>query len=153
MGEAALIASNPLLWDGIVDETVDRMAIEYGVNDLPSGSSTMIANLTTIVDLARKRGVRSIYGRTVAPQVSYPNTEASRLVYNAFIVANSLNLNGYYDDLINVIRSFFEAAAQPVGLADAIDPTVLYAPYSGDGTHTSDAGQAAEQVGWLSILK
>lgn len=119
------------LWaDGLFNPGVD-VWIQLGVNDILAGSTVMINAFTTIVNHLRGLGVRRIYANTIPAQSSYLDSgQVARATYNNFVRANGLGLDGIAD---------FDTKQNVGGLNDNTDPTVLYAPFSADGTHGTDA--------------
>ena len=134
---------NPFLFDQLFFTGAD-LTIEVGVNDLGSGAATMKANLLAIIADAQARNVRFIYANTIAP----PNNagfNAARVAYNADLLANFASYG---------ITAVADLAAKQVdgGLADNADTTMLYPPFTTDGTHLTDLGQAQVKNAWLPLL-
>lgn len=113
--------------------------IQVGVNDITGNIPSALEGwFTTIVQRLRAIGAHRIYANTIAPNNA--TNESTRTAYNAWLRANSLNLDGIAD---------FAAAQSTGGLADNSTGAALYSTFdSGDHLHWSDAGQtqAATQM-------
>lgn len=121
------------LWTDILFNPGVEAWIQLGVNDILGGSTAMINAFTTIVNHLNALGVAKIFANTIPAQASYADPgQTIRNTYNAFVRANSLGLTGIGD---------FDTKQNVGGLNDNVDPTMLYAPFSADGTHWTDAGQ------------
>lgn len=132
------------LWaDGVFNAGVE-VWIQLGVNDIPSGPTSMESNLSAIVSHLRVLGVSKIYANTVPAQDSYSDSSsATRLAYNNFLRSNSLQLTGIAD---------FDTQQSAGGLNDNTDPTVLWSAFSVDGTHWTDAGHAQAYALVIGVL-
>jgi hypothetical protein len=136
----------PYLHDEVVhngaDEVWDVGTNDLLYNDLP----TMQAALITCIAIGNARFARRQYTKTIPPQTGYPGTEAVRLGYNAWLLANweSLGLSGIYD----------EAAAQSQGgLASDSDLSTMASAFdSGDLTHPNLAGHVQMFGGWNAVI-
>lgn len=122
------IVTYPKFWSEIIPSGANAF-IECGVNDLGSRTAAqMEADLTTIVTRLRSLGINKVYACTLAPQTFYSDTQ--RPIYNSFLLANSLALNGVVD--------------LDVTLRDPTNITVLNPAYdTGDGVHWDAAGHLA----------
>jgi hypothetical protein len=133
MAQWAAFGTTSATWwaDGMFDVGAD-VWIQLGVNDLYGGATaaTLEANMSTVVGHVRDLGARYIYANTIAPDGA--GNEANRTAYNAWLLANSLGLDGIAD---------FAAKEEDGGMADNSDVTQLFAAFNcGDNLHWSDAG-------------
>ncbi len=133
-------ATYPALWTDELFTGADAY-IELGVNDLATDTAAqMEASLTVIVNHVRASGAVNVYANTIAPDSTYIGADAQRLLYNAFVRANSLGLAGVVD---------LAKSQATGGMANNGDPTLLFAGFdAGDGIHWNAAGhlQAAAAI-------
>jgi hypothetical protein len=142
----AAFATQTNWWDLPAWASADVL-ICAGLQDLSYANlATMKTSLSTLITHLQTLGVNKIYAATVAPQAAYPGTDAIRIAYNSYLLANFGVLG------LTAVRD--RAAAQNVGgMADNVNPNIMFAAYAQvDGTNWTAAGHAQERAGWEAIL-